>query len=104
MKATPSVVACSQKHVLKFIFSILQLCFSNSSDDIEELHYTDERRKVPPITANSHLHCHASTLHIPNEAFYADPKTQKYVSNISNIYNYPVYLFEKNLLGHSCSS
>lgn len=53
--------------------------FSNSSDDIEDLHYTDERRKVPPITANSHLHCHASTLYIPNEAFYAnaDPKTQK---------------------------
>lgn len=55
--------------------------FSSSSDDIEELHYSEERRKVPPVTANSHLYCHASTLHIPSEALYAnmDPKTQKYV-------------------------
>lgn len=53
---------------------------SSSSDDIEELHYSEERRKVPPITANSHLYCHASTLHISTEALYAnmDPKSQKY--------------------------
>lgn len=55
---------------------------SSSSDDIEELHYSEERRKVPPVTANSHLYCHASTLHIPSEALYAnmDPKTQKYAT------------------------
>ncbi|XP_060519485.1 uncharacterized protein LOC132697828 [Cylas formicarius] len=52
---------------------------SNSSDDIEEDHYGDETRKVPPVSANSHLYCHASTLDLPSDALYnnMDPKTQK---------------------------
>lgn len=60
---------------------------SSSSDDIEELNYSEERRKVPPITANSHLYCHASTLHISSEALYTnmDPKTQKYKPESSAI-------------------
>lgn len=52
---------------------------SNSSDDIEEEHFGEERRKVPPISANSHLYCHASTLDLPSDALYSnmDSKTQK---------------------------
>lgn len=54
---------------------------SNSSDDIEDDNYSEERRKVPPISANSHLHCHNSTFDLPSDALYnnMDPKTQKYV-------------------------
>ncbi|KAJ8922123.1 hypothetical protein NQ315_004057 [Exocentrus adspersus] len=52
---------------------------SNSSDDIEEDHYSDERRKVPPVSANRHLYCHASSLDLPSDALYnnMDSKTQK---------------------------
>ncbi|XP_049818599.1 uncharacterized protein LOC109601686 isoform X4 [Aethina tumida] len=52
---------------------------SNSSDDIEDDNYSEERRKVPPISANSHLHCHNSTFDLPSDALYnnMDPKTQK---------------------------
>ncbi|XP_068911391.1 puratrophin-1-like isoform X4 [Tenebrio molitor] len=52
---------------------------SNSSDDIEEENYSEEPRKVPPIPANNHLYCHASSLDLPSDALYSnmDPKTQK---------------------------
>ncbi|XP_044258934.1 uncharacterized protein LOC123007598 isoform X3 [Tribolium madens] len=51
----------------------------SSSEDIEEEHYGEERRKVPPIPANKHLYCHASSLDLPSDALYSnmDPKTQK---------------------------
>ncbi|KAF5301253.1 hypothetical protein FQR65_LT00953 [Abscondita terminalis] len=51
----------------------------SGSDDIEDEHFSDSRRKVPPVSANSHLHCHSSTLHLPVETFdsHTDPKTQK---------------------------
>ncbi|XP_008197482.2 puratrophin-1 isoform X1 [Tribolium castaneum] len=52
----------------------------SSSEDIEEENYGDEeRRKVPPIPANNHLYCHASSLDLPSDALYSnmDPKTQK---------------------------
>lgn len=64
---------------IPFIFS--------GSEDIDEEHYPEERRKVPPITANSHLYCHSSNLHIPSEGFYPniDPKTQKYTFKIKHI-------------------
>ncbi|CAG9864587.1 unnamed protein product [Phyllotreta striolata] len=52
---------------------------SGSSDDIEEDHYTEERKSVPPVLANNHLYCHSSTLDIPLDALYhnMDPKTKK---------------------------
>ncbi|CAH1285786.1 unnamed protein product [Diabrotica balteata] len=48
------------------------------TDDIEEDHFSEERRKVPPISANNHLYCHSSTLDLPSDALYhnMDPKTQ----------------------------
>nr|CAI5859526.1 unnamed protein product [Callosobruchus analis] len=57
---------------------------SSSSDDIEEDNYQEERRKVPPVSANSHLYCHASTLDLPSDALYnnMDPKTQKTLTYI----------------------
>lgn len=53
--------------------------FSSSSDDIEEDHFVEERRKVPPVSANNHLYCHSSSLDLPSDALYhnMDPKTQK---------------------------
>ncbi|CAH1179324.1 unnamed protein product [Phaedon cochleariae] len=57
---------------------------SNSSDDIEDDHFSEERRKVPPVAANNHLYCHASTLDLPSDALYnnMDPKTQKTLTYI----------------------
>ncbi|CAH0547509.1 unnamed protein product [Brassicogethes aeneus] len=57
---------------------------SNSSGDIEDDPYTEERRKVPPVSANNHLYCHASTLDLPSDALYnnMDPKTQKTLTYI----------------------
>ncbi|KAJ8979827.1 hypothetical protein NQ317_014958, partial [Molorchus minor] len=57
---------------------------SHSSDDIEEDHYFEERRKVPPVSANSHLYCHSSNLDLPSDALYhnMDPKTQKTLTYI----------------------
>jgi len=54
-------------------------CCSNSSDDIEDDPYMEDRRKVPPVSANNHLYCHASTLDLPLDALYhnMDHKTQK---------------------------
>ncbi|KAB0796014.1 hypothetical protein PPYR_10075 [Photinus pyralis] len=51
----------------------------SGSDDIEDDHFGESRKKVPPISANSHLHCHASTFHLPVDSFdsHTDPKTQK---------------------------
>lgn len=55
--------------------------FSNGSDELEEHEeqYNNERNKtIPPIPVNSHLHCHASTLDLPNvHDQNIDPKTQK---------------------------
>ncbi|XP_072400076.1 puratrophin-1-like isoform X3 [Diabrotica undecimpunctata] len=54
------------------------------TDDIEEDHFSEERRKVPPISANNHLYCHSSTLDLPSDALYhnMDPKTQKTLTYI----------------------
>lgn len=54
------------------------------TDDIEEDHFSEERRKVPPVSANNHLYCHASTLDLPSDALYhnMDPKTQKTLTYI----------------------
>ncbi|XP_048521574.1 puratrophin-1 isoform X1 [Dendroctonus ponderosae] len=59
---------------------------SNSSDDIEDDPYLEERRKIPPVPANNHLYCHASTLDLPSDALYnnMEPKTQKTLSYIIN--------------------
>lgn len=57
---------------------------SNSSDDIEDDPYMEDRRKVPPVSANNHLYCHASTLDLPLDALYhnMDHKTQKTLTYI----------------------
>ncbi|KAL1501723.1 hypothetical protein ABEB36_007000 [Hypothenemus hampei] len=57
---------------------------SNSSDDIEDDAYIEERRKIPPVPANNHLYCHASTLDLPSDALYnnIDAKTQKTLTYI----------------------
>ncbi|XP_017786497.1 PREDICTED: uncharacterized protein LOC108569455 isoform X2 [Nicrophorus vespilloides] len=49
---------------------------SSSSEDID---FTEERRKVLPITSNSHLYYHSSILDLPSDSFdiNTDPKTQK---------------------------
>ncbi|XP_056631347.1 uncharacterized protein LOC130441613 isoform X2 [Diorhabda sublineata] len=54
------------------------------TDDIEEDHFSEERRKVPPVSANNHLYCHSSTLDLPSDALYhnMDAKTQKTLSYI----------------------
>ncbi|CAG9767511.1 unnamed protein product [Ceutorhynchus assimilis] len=64
--------------------SIIEYNRSNSSDDIEEDQYLEERRKIPPVSANNHLYCHASTLDLPLDAVYnnMDPKTQKTLTYI----------------------
>ncbi|XP_050301872.1 uncharacterized protein LOC126740062 isoform X3 [Anthonomus grandis grandis] len=52
---------------------------SHGCDDIEEDQYLEERRKIPPVTANNHLYCHDSTLDLPTDALYnnMDEETQK---------------------------
>ncbi|KAG5886772.1 hypothetical protein JTB14_032264 [Gonioctena quinquepunctata] len=54
------------------------------SEDIEDDHFTEERRKVPPVSANNHLYCHASSLDLPSDALYnnMDPKIQKTLTYI----------------------
>ncbi|XP_066257641.1 puratrophin-1-like isoform X1 [Euwallacea similis] len=57
---------------------------SHSSDEIEDDPYMEDRRKVPPVQANNHLYCHASTLDLPSDALYhtMEPKTQKTLTYI----------------------
>lgn len=64
------------------------MLFYSSSEDIEEDNYNHERRKVTPISVNSHLYCHSSNLELTSDAFDSstDPKTQKYVKRSNLIY------------------
>ncbi|XP_022916262.2 puratrophin-1-like isoform X2 [Onthophagus taurus] len=78
-----SSTGSNQDHTEHQQDSIIEECsdgfVKSGSDDIEEEHFAEERRKVPPVPSNSHLHCHSSTLHLPMDGFDQtdDPKTQK---------------------------